>query len=169
MISLHISKLRKLDNWANALSFWLALSHILCTCFVKDSLLSMVTPRNFSLFIIFCFLFQNRNTSFLISCDQKMTLISARFHCVLIKSLKNFIRLNFSLFNNQINIFEANVRCCIISITCYVSWFDNKKMVAHVNIEKEWAKNWTLGTPKSGSYHVLYSLSIFARCVLPTR
>ena len=165
MISLHFSKLRKLRNWANALSFWLALSHILCTCFVYYQW----WPQETFHFYYFYFLFHNRNISFLISCDQKMTLISVPFHCVLIKSLKNFIPLNFSLFNNQINIFEANVRCCIISITCYVSWFDNKKMVAHVNIEKEWAKNWTLGTPKSGSCHVLYSLSIFACCVLPTR
>ena len=68
-----------------------------------------------------------------------MTLISIRFWCIFIKPLRNFIGLNFKLFKNQINIFEANIKGYVMSITCYVNWFTKKKGVTHVNIKKEWA------------------------------
>ena len=53
MISLHFSKLIKLDNKANVLRFQLALLQVLCTCVIKDSLLSMVIPNSLLLLLFF--------------------------------------------------------------------------------------------------------------------
>ena len=64
MIILRFSKLIKLDNRANALSFWLPLSQILCKCSVKDEQLFTLT--------ILYLLSPSRNISFFISCDQKI-------------------------------------------------------------------------------------------------
>ena len=124
-------------------------------------------PKQLFTFTILYFLSPNRNISFLISCDQKMAHISVCFCCIFIQPLKNFIGLNFKLFNNQINIFETNIRCSVISKTCYVNLFNNKNEVSHETVSGPSIKPW--GTPKSISCHVLYLLSIFTRCFLPTR
>ena len=50
IIDFHFSKLRKLDNRARALSFWLALTQILFSSPVKHSLLSINDYKQF----LFC-------------------------------------------------------------------------------------------------------------------
>ena len=115
-------------------------------------------PKQLLTFTILYFLLPNRNSSFLISCDQKMTLIRIHFHCIFIKPLKSFIGLKSKQFNNHINIFETDIRCCVISIICYDNWFDNKKEVIMRMLKRKRLSIEPWGTPKSVSCHVLYSL-----------
>ena len=154
MISLRFSKLTKLDNRAKALWFWLALSQIVCTCSVKDSLLSMVTPNNFSI-LLFC-VFSHPIETFLSS-----LVVIKRWHLSLIHwQISLAVTSSFSIIRS---ISSRQTMLCH-NITCYANWLDNKKKKSHMWILKRSGPSiepW--GTPKSISCHMLYSLSIFTR------
>ena len=114
----------------------------------KDSLLLMVTPSNF-LLLLFC-IFSPSIEIFLSSIVviRRGHLSAFAFIAFSSNHWKLSLVLTWKLFNNQIHIFETNIRCCVISITCYVNWCGNKKEIAHVNVKKEWSYYWNLGCSK---------------------
>ena len=108
MISRRLSKLKKLDNRARTLIFWLVVSQDLLTF-----LLYSFSPNKNFLFLVI-----SRRWPF-------QCFLSWHFHL----TIKEFHLPLLQVFQLQVfQIFAARIWCSITSVTCYVNWFNSKKI-----------------------------------------